>query len=95
MYIDVCVCVYPMCSHAHAETLGLSRKIKKNIREEENLYRNSIDAFCLHLCICICICVCVSVRICVSAAIKLQFWTEACIAFWHHLAKNEIEVLRM
>lgn len=35
------------------------------------------------------------VCVCVSAAIKLQFWTEACIAFWHHLAKNEIEVLQM
>lgn len=88
----MCVCAQCalMRTQKHWDCLD---KSKKNIREEENLYRNSIDAFCLHLCICICICVCVCV--CVSAAIKLQFWTEACIAFWHHLAKNEIEVLRM
>lgn len=60
-------------------------------KSKKNLYRNSIDAFCLHLCICEYLCSILCVCVCVSAAIKLQFWTEACIAFWHHLAKMKLK----
>lgn len=84
------MCVQPMCSHAHAETSGLSRKIKKICIEIQLMLFVYIYAF---VSICAPDWVCVSV--CVCSAIKLQFWTEACIAFWHHLAKNEIEVLQM
>lgn len=78
-----------MRTQKHWDCLEKSKKISIEIQLMLFVY---IYVF---VSICAADCVCVSTSMCVSAAIKLQFWTEACIAFWHHLAKNEIEVLQM